>query len=164
MHAQACLQTQPGYVKMCSGCMRGLMASGAYLQMLLWTCAEVFLVQLANGSYAAPPLGEVCCQRPAYADTLERVAELGSAAVYNQDTAEVLSAEIQYARAVLPSASYMSCLVQLNCKCAVISNADLMGQRNMSAAKLEGYCRACSTKTGGQHDSCMCSAGQQEAS
>lgn len=39
-------------------------------------------------------LGETCCQRPDYAETLESIAAVGAAAVYNTDTAAVLAEEI----------------------------------------------------------------------
>ena len=50
---------------------------------------------MSDGSYRAPVLGETCCQRPAYANTLESIADMGSEAVYNPDTAAVLAEEIQ---------------------------------------------------------------------
>lgn len=62
---------------------------------LLLVHADTFLIQTPNGSYRAPMLGEVCCQRPGYADTLDRIATMGAAAVYNPDTAATLAAEIQ---------------------------------------------------------------------
>ena len=64
---------------------------------LFWQ-ADAFLVQTPNGSYRAPMLGEglgTCCQRPDYAETLESIAGMGAAAVYNPDTAAVLAEEIQ---------------------------------------------------------------------
>lgn len=57
--------------------------------------ADAFLIQTPNGSYRAPTLGETCCQRPEYAATLESIADMGAAAVYNPDTAAVLAEEIQ---------------------------------------------------------------------
>lgn len=63
--------------------------------LLCTASAEAFLIQAANGSYRAPVLGEVCCQRPVYADTLEEIADMGSEAVYNAATAAILAEEIQ---------------------------------------------------------------------
>ena len=63
--------------------------------MPLFWHADAFLVQTPNGSYRAPMLGETCCQRPAYAGTLESIAGMGAAAVYNPGTATVLAEEIQ---------------------------------------------------------------------
>ena len=57
--------------------------------------ADAFLIELPNGSYRAPMLGETCCKRPVYADTLESIADMGSEAVYNPDTAAILAEEIQ---------------------------------------------------------------------
>ncbi len=50
---------------------------------------------MPNGSYRAPIIGETCCQRLTYADTLEDIADRGSEAVYNPETAAVLAEEIQ---------------------------------------------------------------------
>ncbi|DBB10998.1 TPA: hypothetical protein ACH3X3_006479 [Trebouxia sp. C0006] len=56
---------------------------------------DTFLIEMPNGSYRAPTLGETCCQRLTYADTLEDIADRGSEAVYNPETAAMLAEEIQ---------------------------------------------------------------------
>eukprot|EP00891_Asterochloris_glomerata_P008222 jgi/Astpho2/8222/e_gw1.00122.50.1_t len=55
----------------------------------------IYKKQSPDGSWRTPAVNETCCQRPQLAESLRQIAITGPDAVYGQQAAEALAAEIQ---------------------------------------------------------------------
>jgi hypothetical protein len=62
---------------------------------------EAFLIPDGAGGWRPPAAGELCCRRPALADTLEAIGRHGPGYLYSSEVAGKLAAEVQAAGGVL---------------------------------------------------------------